>query len=437
MFVNKRIRVILFLIGLFAWTRINLIGMIGISELVCLLLGPFLFLIDYKDLKRDGMLPLCWLLLLTCAGCLVSAFYNHSAFFQWIRGVATPLVVFSAFVSTHHFLKKDPNGIISLFMGWSLSGLFIFLFKSSDASALFDDGATIGTNTAAVMRMYLLSPIVLLPVRCYYSRIPWGVSFLILLLWGGYCIVASASGRSTALAIFAGALLVFVGQKSARKMARIRKHFILAICMGIVAIFIAKGLYSRAAIGGFLGEEARKKYELQTKGRNGILQLLMGGRAECFAGAFAALEQPIMGYGPWALDYNDTYGRFLSEYGDFDDAQKYAEAVARSRGVRLIPAHSHIVGFWLWYGIAGLILWIYVLYIIVEFFRKYIDVLPQWYGIFATMVPAFLWEIFFSPLCQRIQTAALLCAILLARSIGQRRCLLTSEMQSEREKFLP
>ena len=304
--MNKGVRVILFFIGLFAWTRINLIGMIGISELVCLLLGPFLFIVNYKSLKRDGMLPMCWLFLLTCVGCLISASYNHSAFYQWIRGIATPLVVFASFVTIYHFIKNDPNGIISLFMGWSLSGLFIFLFKSGDASTLFDDSAIIGTNTASVMRMYLLSPIVLIPVRCYYQKIPWGASFLILLLWGGYCIFSTASGRSTSLAIFAGAMLVFVGQKSVRKIARIRKHFILATCIGLVGIFCAKGLYSRAAISGILGEEARKKYELQSRGNNGILQLLMGGRIECFAGAFAAFEQPIMGYGPWALDYNDT-----------------------------------------------------------------------------------------------------------------------------------
>ena len=111
--------------------------------------------------------------------------------------------------------------------------------------------------------------------------------------------------------------------------------------------------------------------------------------------------------------------------------------MARSGGVHFIPAHSHIVGFWLWYGIAGLILWIYVLYIIGEFFRKYIDVLPQWYGIFATMIPAFLWEILFSPLSQRIQTAAFLCAILFARSVGQNRRPLTPDMRSERDRFLP
>ena len=435
--MNKNTRVILFLIGLFAWFRVHLIGQIGLSELACLLIGPVLFLVDYKALKRDGMLPLCWLLLATCAGCLLSSVYNHTDFSRWARGLATPLVFFAVFVTIYHFLKNDPNGIVLLIMGWSLSGLIVFFIRGGNLSSLADDGGNVGSVSAAVMRMYLFSPVILIPVRCFYSKIPSAISFLVMLCWGGYVIFASASGRSTSLAILAGALLVLVGRKSVQKMAMIRKHFILAMCLGLVGIFVAKGLYGYAASSGILGGESRKKYELQTRSGSGILQLLMGGRVECFAGAYAVLEQPIMGYGPWALDYTDTYGRFLSKYGDYDDACKYAESLARSGGLNYIPAHSHIVGFWLWYGIAGLILWLYVLYLIAQFFMKYVDAVPQWYGIFATMIPPLMWDIFFSPLSQRVAESALLCAILLARSIGQGHRPMTVEMCRARAKFLP
>lgn len=429
--------ILLFLIGLLSWTRISLVGRIGIAELVCLIVGPVLFLQDYNSLRRHGFLTICWLWLAVCVGCLISSLYNHSIFIKWMKGVATPLTTFGLVVVIYHLMRKNLDGFRWLILGWSLTGVFTFVVSGASFAALLAEEGQIGSNETAVMRMYLFAPLVLIPTRCWYTKVPAWCSFFVLSIYGVYTLSASASGRSTALSILAGAALIAAGGKSVKKMGLIKKHIFLFLIGAVVFAFIAKAGYARAAKSGLLGERSRQKYEQQTRGKDSMLALLMGGRIQFFAGAYAALKQPIFGYGPWPVDKEGIYEVFLAQYGDYDDARIYSENLKLKGGIGEIPSHSHIVGFWVWYGIAGLILWVYVLYIAYQFFRRYIDVVPQWYGMFATLIPALLWNVFFSPFGERTETAGLIVALLIARAIATGKMGMNSVDIIERQKYLP
>jgi len=436
--VNKNSSsVFLFLIGLFSWTRITIVGRIGIAEFVCLFAGPVLFLKDYNDLRRHGLLPMCWLWILVSIGCLISSAYNHCTFSQWIRGVATPLTTFGLTVVIYHLLRNNLDGFRWLILGWSLTGIFTFVVNGASFTALLSEEGHIGSNESAVMRMYLFAPLVLIPTRCWYTKIPIWLSFGLLMFYGLYTLTASVSGRSASLIIIAGALLILIGGKSINRMISLRKHVGVLLIGAIAFAFAAKFGYSKAATAGMLGERARIKYEQQTHGKDSMLALLMGGRIQFFAGAYAAMLQPIVGYGPWPIDKMGVYEDFLGKYGDYEDVRIYVENLNRNGGVGEIPTHSHIVGFWVWYGVCGLILWLYVLYIIFQFFRKYIDVMPQWYGMFATLIPALLWSIFFSPFGERTETAGMIVAILLTRAISAGKLQMGISDIMERRKYLP
>lgn len=434
--MNKRTsNILLFLVGLFTWTRVNVIGMIGLAELPCLFLAPILFFQDLPQLRRDGVSKLCWLWLATCAGCIFSSLYNHCAFTQWIRGLATPLVSFAMLVVIYHLMKNNPDGIRWLFLGWALTGIFTMIVHGGSVATLMDDGSA-DNPQASITLMYLFVPIVLIPVRCWYSKTPTLVSVGTLVAYGLYIARATESGRSTALIILACAGLVFFGGKSARRMAKIRKNFWMFIMVAIGMVFVAKAIYSHAATSGLMGEKARLKYESQTRGDDSLLRLLMGGRIQFFAGAYAGCKNPLVGYGPWPIDWDHVYERFLKKYGDYEDFKSYCDTLDKRGGMGEIPSHSHIIGFWTWYGIAGLILWVYVLYLIVQYFRKYVDVVPQWYGIFASSIPMLLWNIFFSPYADRTQTGAIMCALLMVRAMATGRRRMPLEMQRERMGYL-
>ena len=63
-----------------------------------------------------------------------------------------------------------------------------------------------------------------------------------------------------------------------------------------------------------LSEEALRKYEMQTKEGEGIVNLVVSGRMESFVAIPACFDNPIWGYGPWAIDMDGYYENFLQKY---------------------------------------------------------------------------------------------------------------------------
>lgn len=435
---GKHFHFFLFLIGLFAEYRVHLIGMIGISEIVIVLMAPIFFIQDFPRMKKEGFMTLFNLLLLTCVSCCISSWVNHTPFPNFIRGFAAPVVLLATFVFMYHFLSRDISGLKWLMTGNLLCSAFSTLLGGAMADVLTGD-----SYMAGVGRMYTILPLVLLPVYACYTKIPAMLSCFLCGSLGLYTIATSASGRSTALIYLAAAFLIFIGQKSVRKMMKIKKNFVLFMCLSLVMVFAAKVAYSHAAVSGILGEESRRKYERQTQGGGSMLKLLMGGRAEAFICIMAGLDNPIWGLGPWAVDYKGYGRRFKEKFGsDEENAARALDDQYRARmgisgRLSFLPFHSHIFGNWVWYGAAGLILWIYVLYFIFKYFQKYVDVVPQWYGLMALMLPKLTWNIFFSPLYARVETATVLCCLLIMRAVFNRKITFDADSWKERQKFLP
>ena len=162
----------------------------------------------------------------------------------------------------------------------------------------------------------------------------------------------------------------------------------------------------------------------------------MGGRLEFFVGLYANLQKPIIGYGPWALDQDGYYEDFLYKFGSSEDFDKYQITkewqLKQGYFVRnLLPSHSHIIGFWQAYGIAGLLLWLYVLGQIVRYFRKDLISVPAWFGFIAVATPSLLWNVFFSPLGDRISVAMFMVALMFTRSVRMGRFYLPHSMMND------
>ena len=66
------------LIGMWAMTQVNVIGFLGISELVMYLIAPFILVQKWDMFKKDGMSILYMLLFLTMISCFVSGIYNQN-----------------------------------------------------------------------------------------------------------------------------------------------------------------------------------------------------------------------------------------------------------------------------------------------------------------------------------------------------------------------
>ena len=436
--MNKKKNILLFLIGAFSMTQVRIIGSIGISEFAVFLAAPFVFVQNYSLLRKDGFMPVLNLSLLSLAGCCIASLYNHIEVPFMLRGCASAYSIFAGIVCFHHLLRGNDSGIKWVLIGFCLTGVInTFFFQTSVESTLYADRATgfeaaEGVMSSPIYWIKRITPFVTLPYRGWYLSTPFAYSVLAPLFMAGFAMLTSASGRSAALGLIGASAMILIGGKSICKMRRISKHFAGYLILAILGIWMANLGYRWAATSGALGEKAQAKYEQQTQGSSSVLKLLMGGRLAFFVGVYAGCKQPILGYGPWAVDNYGYMQYFLSKYGTEEDYEAYLNsAVVLFNKVAYIPAHSHIVGFWISNGIFGLIFWLYVIYKMFEFVGKNIGVVPQWYGLLAAGMPSMLWAIFFSPYTSRMYFPFYFTMLLFANAIAKGRMPMPPAMIAE------
>lgn len=435
----------LFVIGMFSITQVNLIGSISIAEIFIFLAAPFVFLQDYQVLKKDGFVPIITLSLALIVGMLISSYINHSQFAFMLRGFATTYSIFAAIVVMHRLLRVNPSGLKWYLLGYAISGVIsIFVFQTSVESALYSEGqkglaASGGILSSPTFIVGRVLPFVSLPSRGWYLATPLPYSIFACGLCSILPLFVSISGRSAALSAACSLALICIGRKSLLTMQSIPKRFGSVVIILLISAIIFKVGYSTAAKKGYLGTEASAKYEKQTTTGTDILHLLMAGRTDSFVGLLACSKKPIIGYGPWAIDYDGVYEEFLSKYGSYEDYMEYLELQTYYRKTLgtsrygLIPAHSCIVGFWLWYGIIGLLFWLYILKLILDLLRKHISAIPQWFGYFAFTCPGTLWNIFFSPYGGRVLIPTFIVTLLIARGVSLGKMRLPYHMLCEIE----
>ena len=420
---------LLFLIGTFSMTQIRVIGSIGISELFMFVVAPFVFLQDMKSLRRDGFMPIIWLSTLTCISCIVSSVLNSTEFPLLLRGFASPYSIFAISIVLHRLLANNLGGLKWVLLGWALSQTInVFYFQRAVevynyADGLAGYGAADMVMSSPIFWIGRLGPWASLPITGWYLHVPIAYMVLEPLLFAIFALFSTESGRAGALCCFATLYLLLMTRKHRGMMMKMSKRFIWVCLVGLLVLFAYKTFYERTAASGMLGDKAQEKYESQTHGQKGFLALIMGGRSEFFIGLMAALRRPVWGYGPWPLDTEDIAGEFLTKYGNEEDyirrLKNRSEMIRLGYSMRIayIPTHSHIISGWVWYGIIGAILWVYVLYLIFVFLRKDIAAIPGWFGYYAVMLPQCTWDIMFSPFGGRLVISLLITCLLISSAV--------------------
>ena len=435
----------LFLIGLGSLTQIKIGFSIGISEIFVYLAAPFLFMRNAAMLKRDGMMPLLFLGLLVNIMNVVSGMANNIPTYFYFKGFAStyPLLAFP--IVMHHLLTKNPLGHRWLIFGTAISNVInIFMFRTSFEAEVYAQGATGAGAIEAIMAGPIfwigrLSRFIYMPIAGWYWEMPLAYICLAPIAMAAFSMLTSASGRSAALGSLGCVFVALWCGKSRTRMRSFGQHIWMIIGLAVVGILLAHAAYRYTASHGLLGEEAQAKYEHQTKGEGGVLKLLMGGRGEFFIGFLEALNKPWIGHGPWAFDNGEATQNFLEKYGDTED---YEKALSSERyrikaglpTLSYIPAHSHIAGFFLWFGVVGLLYWLYVIYAMFRYLRKEIAAAPHWFGILAVSAPGFLWTLFFSGFGYRIVTMPYVVYLFMAHAyyIGAKRLPAEVEMKIRR-----
>ena len=438
--MRNRGNYLLFLLGL--GSQLQIIASLSMTEAFALAAAPVLFFSEQPYMRRNGIMPLFWLSLAVVLGCIIACWANHTAPTFVLRGMAVACLLPCSIVVGHWALRKNMNGFKWWFLGVLLSGVVcIFVFQKSVELTMLAKGesgmkAANAIISGPIFWISRFSGFVQFPSIGWYLRCPLIYSVFAPIGVAAFSLLTSVSGRSAAICALGSFTLVLIGGKKRQTMRRVGRYFFLWVVLSIGGICIAKTGYQIAATRGWLGEAAREKYEKQTGGNKSLRALLLGGRMESFCGLLACADKPIIGFGPWAIDRYGYVQEFLEKYGKQEDIEKFLEVergYARAGLIRehLIPCHSIIVEFWVWCGIAGLVFWLYILYIMIRYLKNDCWAVPQWFMWLAAATPSMFWGIFFSPMGERFSPMLFCVAILLVRAVKERRQPLPRDMVSE------
>ena len=427
--------------GMFSATQIRVVGSIGISELVCYIVAPFILIKDASILRRDGFMPVIWLSIFAMIGCCLSSLHNNTAIPLFLRGLAVTYSLFALPICMHRMLRGNLSALKWILLGLCISGIInIFWFRQATALGMAAEGLSDVEMTQRIISgpLFWLQRVggwLALPVTGWYLQTPTWYALVAPLIMVVNTIVTTDSGRSAMMSSLVSFIIIFWGGKKICTMKKMQNHIYKLIFTSFVVGAGFLLLYKALAATGHLNEMATNKYEAQTKMGGGALNLLMAGRSEVFIGLFAALDNPIWGWGPWALDEKGFSEDFLSKYGSADDYQQYLimkkEAMAMGLSANLLPSHSHIIGFWMNYGLLALPFWFYIVICILRHFRYNITSVPQWFGYFALSLPVFVWHIMFSPYGGRVSDCLIITCMLLADAIRRRKLELPYDMVQE------
>lgn len=409
---NKKL--LLFLAAAFSLTQIRIVGYIGISELVMLLIGPFVLVKYWNSLKRDGFAPCLSLVALWVFSALVTDFYRQTSLNDLLRGVASPISVLFVIPCIYWLLKDDVRQI-----KWAIIGFTVTLFLStyiiqSGTSVSRAEMQGITAREAAeeykLTFMALVLSVVSLVPALAYLKIPF-LSALITLGVAVFSLIQG--GRSAFLALLISAGMLFLVGGNVSKIRRVAKQIPAIMVALLVLVYAAKLIYKGVAMHGYMGEAELHKYETQAASKIGI----MSGRNHFIAVYYAVCDSPILGHGSWARDYRG-YGIRAAEWMEDDVA---IEHYYSHPGISWIPAHSHIFCAYVWHGVLGAVFWCYVLWVMWQTFRHYLGEVPEVFSILALSLPSFLWAILFSPFGGRVSAATTIVLCLLIKNSRKRR----------------
>ncbi len=364
-----------FLVPAVSFIELTIVGRLIISELLMLAMLPWLW-------NARDRLPLPrWIVVLWAGwllGQIVTDLVVGSPFEDFARGWAAVIFTITDFAAIL-VLASTPRRARLLALGLATGGVLGFLFVPNAYAAVdpwkWAFALPVGLALAAGLSGTAGAKLPWLTVAAFAAfgalnlffgfRSLGGVS----LLTAGYLVLGVVSGRRQ------------VSSEPSMLRAAAGVALLSLTVVGTLQ------LYDAAASGGLLGSDAQAKYAEQS----GTFGVLVGGRSEVLASTQAIIDSPILGHGSWAKDfkYVDLLAERRSSLG-YEVGAGYSD-------VGLIPAHSYLMGSWVWAGFLGGLFWLAVagiaVWLLANLYSFRVDLAPLL--VFSTML--LLWNIAFSP----------------------------------------
>jgi hypothetical protein len=325
--------VLAFLVPAVIFVEIHVVGRLFLSEIFLLAALPFLLekrgaLLLESLPKRVWLCALIWL-----AAQMYADSVNGTAFEDWSRGWSKITFLILNFCSLYLLLSSNTERRVRLFaIGIIVGGVLQFFISPSQYAVEYPWKFGLGP-----------------PITLALVMLSQSVTF------------QGSAGARTALLLGATALNFVLGFRSLGAFCLLtacylwyqrsgqsrRVRVVPLVLIAIIAVYLMAQLYGYVATAGWLGDEAKEKYERQSSGEFG---LLLGARVELLASSQAIIDSPIVGHGSWARDFE--YVALLN-----DRLAQYGYEVTTSADSELVPSHSYLLSAWVEAGILGVLFW--------------------------------------------------------------------------------
>lgn len=391
MTLDKRKDVLTIVLGLLGGIKFRFIGTFYASEILILIIC---FLVTWKPLFSNKYssnifkLAVFWLISAT-----ITDTYINNTFINSLKGEFNIIFFILQFPIIYWLLYDKPTRFLYYIIAVgivSIPNLYLFGPEYDE-----DNAGAMGEN---IWLFYAMVPVAVAIISSLYYKKKINDKTCCILMAGFGIYMLFHNSRNVFLTMSMASILMYqIGKYNGLcKFDRIKifSHNIFAtFLLLLIGAAIVNTSYSFLASNRILGDYAYYKYLRQSKADN----ILEGGRSQTLLGIELIKQSPIIGYGCFAKDEDDS---FHKEY-----AKKHNKKYVKPLNERRMPAHSHIVGAWMENGIGGGLFWLYILSLMWRFFKNgAILYVPKLLPAVLMTFTATCWDILFSPFGSRVPT---------------------------------
>lgn len=334
--LSKRDKAI-FMVMLASSFWVKILGQLYVVEIIFLIIVMhyLLFYDSSKELFHPRLMKYFNYLLLALMGQLITDLIRGTDKVSFLKGFSLIIFTMINLLGLVILTRNSHKSILTAIVGWSF-GLILGVLLQPSAYAQEYPWKMGFAYPVTIIYLFLIS-------RKSMSK---GVIIPLTLVIVGADLFYGA--RSLAAITFLAVAMSIPSLNHSKKTPKLKINRISNLALLLIWTSIFFAAYSTLASQGVLGENSREKYSQQS---SSSLGLLIAGRTEVVSQYYAIKKSPLLGYGSYApltAEIREKVVNSLVQNGLNPSLKELKYGTDY-----MIPVHSGIFEFWLWFGILG------------------------------------------------------------------------------------
>lgn len=387
--------IFVFFVGLMTFFKFRILGTFYGNEIVIYVSYFFINWTIFKENPKVCLLikmAFVWL-----AGVIIADLWNDTNTTDALKGAFSVIFMIMLIPFIYWALYDNQKRLLYYIIGAGIAT--IIRYHTGGALELVEDSL----EDLLIWRVYFYYLGAIAIAGLLYLRGYKKISYITIVSYGFWALFFASRNVFLAQTLAVSVLLFIDTNKNndllerASSFRRSIVQLIVVLCIGLFAVDV---IYESLAADGTLGERVYEKYMMQKHAKGG----LASGRGDSFVSTVLIIENPIVGYGSYAIDHQGLAIKLAHEYDLEYEGDTFDQ----------LPGHSHILGAWVYHGILGFVFWAFVLfYLLKVLLSGNLLKEPSLLGIRIYLFMYNMWNILFSPYQDRIMVPLLLISFMI------------------------